>query len=422
MAALGVSATPVAGAAGPTGPARVPLHGHQGVVPPGATLVGPAPASTALSLDVTLEPRDPAALAAEAQAVSDPRSPHYRHFLTSAQFAQEFGPTPATIARVAAALRREGLMVGSPAATGLSLPVSGTVAQVQSAFATPISKYRLSSGKTGYDNSSAPEVPSSVAPQIEGILGLDTLSPPQPSTSVPEATQAVPHAESDLAAPALAPGQPTPTGTTCTNSIEGVEDDTGALDAPQLAQAYSFDPLYSSGDYGTGSTIALVEMSGAGYVPGDINEFAKCYGVTPGEDQRGASGRGRRHRTGHGGSRTRHRHGALHGAQGEHRGVRRRRQHVRRVQPDRQRRHGKDRERQLDERVRGLRGPVAPELREHALPGGRRQGAVDLRRHRGPGVRGLQHQRGDRRVDGNRPRGAGRRSVDRHPVHRQQVE
>ena len=50
--------------------ARQRLPGHQGLVPPGATLVGPAPTSTALPLDVTLKPRDPAALAAEEQRVS----------------------------------------------------------------------------------------------------------------------------------------------------------------------------------------------------------------------------------------------------------------------------------------------------------------------------------------------------------------
>ena len=49
-----------------------------------------------------------------------------------------------------------------------------------------------------------------MAPQIEGILGLDTLSPPQPSTSVPEASPATPHPAADLAAPTLAPGQPNP--------------------------------------------------------------------------------------------------------------------------------------------------------------------------------------------------------------------
>ena len=161
---------------------------------------------------MTLKPRDPSALAAEVQAVSDRGSPEYRHFLTPAEVARRFGPTPATIAQVTASLRREGLTVGVPSATGLSLPVSGTVAQVQSAFSTPISKYRLASGRTGYDNATAPQVDDSVAPQIEGILGLDTLSPPQPSTSVPEASQAVAPPAAGLAAPTLAPGQPTPTG------------------------------------------------------------------------------------------------------------------------------------------------------------------------------------------------------------------
>ena len=197
----------------------------------------------------------------------------------------KFGPTPATIAQVTSNLRAQGLTVGTPSATGLSLPVSGTVAQVQSAFSTPISKYRLPSGKTGYDNATAPDVDAAVAPQIEGILGLDTLSPPQPSTSVPQASSATPQPSADLAAPAVSPGQPTPTGSTCQASISGVQSSTGALDAPELAQAYSFDPLYSSNRYGAGSTIALVEMSGAGYSSSDISAFANCYGITLGTGQ-----------------------------------------------------------------------------------------------------------------------------------------
>ena len=35
------------------------LPGRQGVVPPGASFLGPAPASTELPLVVTLQPRDP---------------------------------------------------------------------------------------------------------------------------------------------------------------------------------------------------------------------------------------------------------------------------------------------------------------------------------------------------------------------------
>ncbi len=269
------------------GSARQPLRERQGLVPPGATFLGPAPTTTTLPLVVTLQPREPAALAAEVQAISDPGSPEYRHFLTPAQFGQRFGPTPATIAEVSSALRNEGLTVGSPSPTGLSLPVSGTVAQVQSAFSTPIARYRLSSGRTGYDNRSAPEVPESVAPQIEGILGLDTLSPPQPSTSVsvPQASGADPHAANASATPALAPGQPSPVSGTCTTDISGTETDYGALDADELAQAYSFDPLYSSDHYGAGTTVALVELSGAGYSSSDITHFANCYGITLGNGQ-----------------------------------------------------------------------------------------------------------------------------------------
>ena len=283
---------------------------------------------------------------------------------------------------------KQGLTVGTPSATGLSLPVSGTVAQVQSAFSTPISKYRLSSGKTGYDNATAPEVDATVAPQIEGILGLDTLSPPQPSTSVPEASQAVAAsrgrprcARPGAGATQLRPGALAPTAST---QRQRSHQRTGALEAPDLAQAYGLDPLYSSGDYGAGATIALLEMSGAGYSSSDISTFASCYGITLGPGQitqvpvGGGSATGRRH----GRSGARHRDGAFPGAAGQHRGLRGRRlgQPLRRLQPDRQRRLGQNRQRQLDERLRGLRRPVVPELGEHALPGGGGRRAVHLRR------------------------------------------
>ncbi len=264
------------------GSGRVPLRGQQALVPPGATLLGPAPSTTTLPLDITLQPRDPAALATEVRAVSDPASPEYRHFLTPAEFAQRFGPTPGTIAKVASVLRSEGLVVGPPSATGLSLPVSGTVAQVQSAFSTPIARYRLASGRTGYDNRAAPEVPVSVAPQIQGVLGLDTLSPPHPTTTLPQASSLTPHAGTPAVSPALAPNQPTPQPS-CAPTISTVQGTYGALDADQLAQAYSFDPLYSANHYGAGTTVALVELYGAGYVQSDIDTFAACYGIGDGQ-------------------------------------------------------------------------------------------------------------------------------------------
>ena len=77
---MGSSAATTSTAAA-AGAGREKLPGHQGLVPPGATLVGPAPTSTSLPLTVTLKPRDPEALAAEVQAVSEPGSPAF--FTTS---------------------------------------------------------------------------------------------------------------------------------------------------------------------------------------------------------------------------------------------------------------------------------------------------------------------------------------------------
>ena len=226
----GAATTSTASAAGG---GREKLPGHQGLVPPGATLVGPAPASTSLPLTVTLKPRDPAALAAEVQAVSERGSPDYRHFLTPAEFSQRYGPTPASIAEVTSSLRRQGLTVGPPSATGLSLPVSGTVAQVQTAFSTPISKYRLSSGKTGYDNDTAPEVDDSVAPADRGHPRVRHPEPPATASSLSEASQAVAHpAGSTCADSRSPPGSPRRPGAAAAASIAARRTGIGALDAP----------------------------------------------------------------------------------------------------------------------------------------------------------------------------------------------
>ena len=101
------------------GTGREPLHGHQGIVPPGATLIGPAPSTTTLPLVVTLQPRDPAALSAEVQAVSDPRSPQYRHFLTPAEFARRFGATPSSVAQVASSAQEPGAERGDTLRDGV---------------------------------------------------------------------------------------------------------------------------------------------------------------------------------------------------------------------------------------------------------------------------------------------------------------
>jgi YVTN family beta-propeller protein len=258
------------------------ISGELTPVPVGDKLIGPALPSRTMSLEVTLQPRDPSALAAEVKAVSDPTSPQYRHFITPAEFAHSYGPTAATIARVTTALEGEGLTVGPISGTGLYLPVRGTVARMESAFVTPLLSYKLPTGKVGLYNSAEPSVPSSVAPDIEGVIGLNTLDVARPVGPVtPRGSQAKATAH---ASPSLAPNQPTP-GASCSSSFTTLESSDGALSADELAQAYSFGGLYTNQDYGAGSTIALVELDGAGYSPSDISTFATCYGITLGGSQ-----------------------------------------------------------------------------------------------------------------------------------------
>jgi subtilase family serine protease len=145
-------------------PTAIVLNGGTAPIPAGDALVGQAPSSKTLSIEVALQPRDPAALTAEVDAVSTPGSPQYHQFLAPGQFAQFYGPTPSTVSAVTSALQNEGLAVGQISGSGLSLPVTGSVAQVEAAFDTPITAYRQLSGQIGYDNVHSPSVPATIAP------------------------------------------------------------------------------------------------------------------------------------------------------------------------------------------------------------------------------------------------------------------
>ena len=77
-----------------------------------------------MHVTVTLQPQDPAGLAALANAVSTPGSPQYRDYITPAEFAQRFGATPGAVQAVEASLRAHGLDPGPLSANSLSIPVT----------------------------------------------------------------------------------------------------------------------------------------------------------------------------------------------------------------------------------------------------------------------------------------------------------
>lgn len=246
--------------------------GAAGVVPAGSVRTGALPASTTLHIDVALQPRDPAALAQYATEVSRPGSPLYHDYIARGQFAGMFGPTSATINAVYAALRARGLNPGAISSDHLSIPVTATAAQVESALSVGLASYRLARGGTGFANTSAPRLPASVASQVQAIVGLDNLALPHPFATAP--TKASARVTSSK--PMHPNGEPTGGPQPCSSAAG--QQGSGGLTADELAFAYKFSPLYQSSDFGGGETVGIVEF-GEPNSTSDIAAFQSCYGT-----------------------------------------------------------------------------------------------------------------------------------------------
>ena len=269
MAATAFLATP--GAAQAVSSSR-PV-GAAGIVPAGSVRTGGLPGSTTLHIDVVLQPRDPAALAQYATEVSTPGSPLYHDYIARGQFAGMFGPTDATINRVYAALRASGLNPGAISSDHLSIPVTATAAQIESAFGVGLARYRLADGGTGFANTSAPRLPASVASQVQAVIGLDNLTRMHRFATAASRQASARVTRSQTIRPA---GEPTGGPQPCMNAtnLQGV----GGLTADELAFAYQFSPLYHASDLGSGETVGIVEF-GEPNSTSDIATFQNCYGT-----------------------------------------------------------------------------------------------------------------------------------------------
>ena len=229
----------------------------------------PSARTTTTHVTVTLRPRDPAALAAYARAVSTPGSPQYGHYLTPSRFAARFGATPARIHAVRAALRARGLRPGPTSAGGLSIPLTATTARVRRGLAfTPTARPPATPGH-------APAVAAAVArlpAGVQTLLGLDTSLAARPlAVRAPAArARAATVSPAHHAHPATAGPQP------CA-AVSAAAPTQGAYTDDQIASAYGFGGLYAAGDEGAGTTVAVYELEPND--PADIATFQACYGT-----------------------------------------------------------------------------------------------------------------------------------------------
>jgi subtilase family serine protease len=240
--------------------------------PRGARLLGDLPADTRMSIDITLDLPHPARLTAFVAAVSDPRSPRYRQFLTKGQFARVFGPSWATVRSVERMLRHADLRPGVVSANRLVVSASGTARAVEHAFGTTIGRYRLPGGRLAFRNLSAPHVPPAVAGVVAGVVGLDDLAVPRDQfarSALPAVTTTTLTSRSRLADRERSAG-PKPCSAAAAARIS-----LGGFTANELAGFYAMTPLYSVGDFGQGVDVGLLEL--AANVPSDVTTYQHCY-------------------------------------------------------------------------------------------------------------------------------------------------
>jgi subtilase family serine protease len=257
-------------AASTTGLMRV---GRQPSLPPGATILGGLPTNTRMHVTVSLNARDPAALADYAQAVSTVGSSLYRHYLTPRQFAQRFGAGAAQLRAVQSSLRAHGLTPGPASANALSIPVSATAGQLARAFSLSFLRLALPGKRSAIAATAAPSFDAGVAHAVQAVVGLDTLSAPRPLLR-----RAAPGSGSGstsghpLARSHVVTGGPQPCA-----AAQQVAPTENAYTMDQLASAYGFSGLYAAKDGAGGITVAVYELESDD--PRDIAAYQACYGT-----------------------------------------------------------------------------------------------------------------------------------------------
>ncbi len=178
LLALSASARPLpSSAAAPcatsTPAGWVQLPGHIPPILAYARPLHPSSFSQPMTLSISFRPRNQAALHQLLQAQHDPSSPDYHQYLSPEEFQARFGPTPQEIAQVSHFLSGFDLKVGQVA--GFIMQASGSLHQVECAFAVQLYDYQLGS-RVVYAPARDPSVPAAIAPYLQAIIGLDDVA------------------------------------------------------------------------------------------------------------------------------------------------------------------------------------------------------------------------------------------------------
>ena len=250
------------------GPAVVTQAPH---IPLGAVATGAPALSAPETGAVSLQPRDPAALAKFISEVTNRHSSLFHHYLPAGAFGSVFGPSAATISAVKDFLAASDLRVTGVAKDGMLVDFAGTAGSVEHAFDTGLATYKLANGSQGLATTSAIRLPASVAGSVAAVIGLDNLVHAQPAGLV---RQPASNAGTQPQVKTATFSHPSGSPNACPNAQQAATQ-FGGLTDDQIANAYGAFGLYGSGDFGQGQTIAVYELEP--FQRSDINTFDTCY-------------------------------------------------------------------------------------------------------------------------------------------------
>jgi subtilase family serine protease len=254
-----------------------------GSVPPwaaSASFKGTTDASAPVSFRIYLGWVDAVAAEVLAHAVSTPGNPQYKHFLTPAQFRQKFAPTQSDVTAVQQWLRASGFTVDYTPTNNHYVAAEGTVAEANAAFATTLGTY-------AYQGLSliAPEtqltVPAAL-PNVSGIIGLDGSTELVHTYGI--GSDAAP-------SPAFVNANPTSayfgekrisnTSTLDATALPSTPDYSFAphgYTPAQIRGAYGTQTAVSSGNDGSGVSVAIIDAYASPTILGDANQYATSHG------------------------------------------------------------------------------------------------------------------------------------------------
>jgi subtilase family serine protease len=209
---------------------------------------------------------------AVAQAVSNPRSAAYGHYLTPAQFRQQFAPPQSSVNAVTSWLRGAGFSIDYTPQNNLYVAADGTLAQAAAAFGTSFGLYAYQ-GDVLLSPATALSIPASLAGIVEGVVGLDDTAalvhtdhvvdaPPTagfrnaPPLSAYWAAQTSPYAY--------------PAGFTDVSSPSTVSWSVKGYTPQQIKGAYGI----SSTATGSGQTVAIIDAYASPTIAADVNQWS----------------------------------------------------------------------------------------------------------------------------------------------------